>query len=33
MLEFDRRRKSRFASRWNLMVPEDWITATESEPA
>ena len=30
---FDRRRKSRFASRWNLMVPAGWITAAEGEPA
>jgi predicted transcriptional regulator of viral defense system len=29
---FDRRRKSRFAPKWNLMVPEDWITVAESEP-
>ena len=29
---FDRRLKSRFASRWNLMVPEGWIAAAESEP-
>ncbi len=30
---FDRRRKSRFASKWNLMVPEGWIAAAEGEPA
>jgi predicted transcriptional regulator of viral defense system len=30
---FDRRRKSRFASKWNLMVPEAWIPTVESEPA
>ena len=30
---FDRRRKSRFASKWNLMVPEVWIPTGESEPA
>jgi predicted transcriptional regulator of viral defense system len=30
---FDRGRKSRFASRWNLMVPEGWIAAAEGEPA
>lgn len=30
---FDRRRKSRFASRWNLMVPESWIAAAEGERA
>jgi predicted transcriptional regulator of viral defense system len=29
----DRRRKSRFASRWNLMVPEGWIAGTEGGPA
>ena len=29
----DRRRKSLFASRWNLMVPEGWIADTEGEQA
>jgi len=30
---FDRRRRSRFASGWNLMVPEGWIAPAEAEPA
>lgn len=30
---FDRRRKSRFAARWNLMVPEAWVTPSDSDPA
>lgn len=29
----DRRGRSRFASRWNLMVPEGWIAATDGEGA
>lgn len=29
----DRRLKSRFASRWNLMVPEGWIAAADGGPS